>query len=68
MPRPALRNHNGAGGLFNLTTIVDFFRKRSAAGCPSWSEALRDKIQIQFFHLNQISGSSAEIAMSAKPH
>jgi len=27
-----------------------------------------DEIQIQFFHLNQISGSSAEITISTKAH
>jgi hypothetical protein len=32
------------------------------------SKAVTDEIQIQSFHLNQISGSSAEITISAKPH
>ena len=27
-----------------------------------------DEIQIHFFHLNQINGSSAEITISTKPH
>lgn len=54
--RPAI-----ARGSFSL-------RKWEAAGRPGCAEAVTEKIQIQFFHLNQISGSSAEITISAKAH